>query len=146
MNRNYNSQAFTPEQVGNGELQDLLNYLINFNAKSEKSYMDIHICSDGYCQIVEWSEIHYDFQYECGKFQFVDGDQVVMTEKTFPDNHTELCYSEDDYKERLDEFLKDNPGWVVGPYGNWTNEIENKKFREMYLSSESKESDKDAED
>ena len=42
-----------------------------------------------------------------------------------------MCYDEEDYKERLDEFLKENPGWVKTHYGTWTNEIENEKFRKQ---------------
>ena len=47
-----------------------------------------------------------------------------MTEKIFPDNHTELCYNEADYKERLNEFLKENPGWRQTEYGHWINDLE----------------------
>lgn len=87
-----NSQAFTPEQVENGELNDLIEYLLNFNKKSDKSYMDIHITSDSYCTIVEWVEIHYDFKGECGEFKFVDSDEYVMKEIRFPDGHYDMVF------------------------------------------------------
>ena len=126
----YNSQAFTPEEVKKGLHLDLLNYLLDHNKKNETQYYDIHITTDGYCTIIEWTDISYDQKYGPeGKFEFVPADGYVMIEKTFPDNHTELCYDEEDYQERLDDFLKENPGWVKTHYGTWTNEIENEKIR-----------------
>ena len=138
----YNSQAFTPEQVDNGELQDLLNYLLLFNKKSKKSYMDIHITSDGYCMIVEWVEVNWEFKEECGKFDFVDSSEIIMQERYFPDNHCELCYNEEDYQQRLKEWLKENPGWTKTTWGTWTNEIENEKWRKA-LEGDTEEEAKD---
>ena len=127
MERNYNYQAFTPEEVKKGLLNDLLNYLLDHNKKNTYQYYDIHITTDGYCSIIEWTDVSYNNEYgEDGKFRFVDYDQVIMTEKTFPDNHTELCYDEEDYQERLNDFLKDNPDWVKTSYGTWTNLAENR--------------------
>ena len=40
-------------------------------------------------------------------------------------------YSEEDYQERLNEWLKENPGWVKTSYGTLTNEIENEHFKKM---------------
>jgi hypothetical protein len=51
-----------------------------------------------------------------------------MIEKQFPDNHYEMCFDEQDYQERLQEFLEKNPGWHQTAYGCWTNDIENEKF------------------
>ena len=136
MNRDYNYQAFTPEEVKKGLLNDLLNYLLEYNKKNETHYYDIHITTDGYCSIVEWSDVGYDKEYgEEGKFRFVDSDQVIMTEKTFPDNHRELCYDEEDYQERLKEFLEKNPGWEKTTYGTWTNRIENESLKKALEGS-----------
>lgn len=132
---NYNSQAFTPEEVKKGLLKDLLDYLLEHNRKAEEQYYDIHITTDGYCSIVEWTGVSYKFEGEEGKFEFVPSDGYVVLERSFPDNHTELCYSEEDYQERLDEFLKENPGWVKTHYGAWTNEIENEKYRKQLEES-----------
>ena len=130
MSQNYNYQAFTPEEVEQGLLNDLLNYLLDHNKKNDKQYYDIHITTDGYCSIVEWTDVRYNNEYgEEGRFRFVDCDQVVMLERTFPDNHTELCYDEEDFNERLKAFLDENPGWVKTSYGTWTNEIENEQMR-----------------
>ena len=131
MNREYNSQAFTPEEVKAGLLKDLLDYLLDHNKKAKEQYYDIHITTDGYCTIVEWIDINYEFEGEQGKFQFVPSDGYVMLEKHFPDNHYEMFSSEEEYEERLQEWLKENPGWVKTHYGTWTNEIENEKFKKM---------------
>lgn len=128
--RDYNSQAFTPEEVKKGLHLDLLNYLLDHNKKNETQYYDIHITTDGYCTIIEWTDVDYNQEFGPeGKFEYVPFDGYVMIEKTFPDNHTELCYNEEDYQERLDDFLKENPGWVKTSYGTWTNEIENERIR-----------------
>jgi len=129
MEREYNYQAFTPEEVEAGLLQDLLNYLLDHNKKNETQYYDIHITTDGYCTIIEWTNVDYNQEYGPeGKFEFVPYNGQVMLEYDFPDNHRELCYDEEDYQERLDEFLKENPGWEKTSYGTWTNRIENEKF------------------
>ena len=132
MTRNYNYQAFTPEEVEQGLLNDLLNYLLEHNKKNTEQYYDIHITTDGYCTIVEWANVMYDNKFgEEGRFRFVDSDEVVMLERYFPDNHSELCYDEEDYQERLKEFLEKNPGWEKTSYGTWTNRIENERFRKI---------------
>lgn len=106
MEREYNSQAFTLEEVKQGLLNDLLNYLLDHNKKAKEQYYDIHIHSDGYCSIVDWKDINYKFEGEEGKFEFVPSNGCVMLEYSFPDNHYEQFYSEEDYEERLKEFLE----------------------------------------
>jgi len=137
MNRNYNYQAFTPEEVEQGLFNDLLNYLLDHNKKNDKQYYDIHITTDGYCSIIEWTDVSYNSEYgDEGKFEFVDYDQVVMLEKEFPDNHTEMCWDEEDYKNRLDDWLKENPGWEKTEYGTWYNKAEQEAFRKMLEKQE----------
>ena len=138
MNREYNSQAFTPEEVEQGLLNDLLNYLLEYNKKCESGYYDIHITSDGYCTIVEWKDVNYKFEGEEGKFEFVPYNGQVMLEYSFPDNHYEQFYSEEEYQERLKEWLEENPGWVKTPYGTWTNTIENEKYRKQLEETKEK--------
>lgn len=132
MKREYNYQAFTPDEVEQGLHLDLLNYLLEHNKKNTNQYYDIHITTDGYCTIVEWTDVNYDEDYgPYGKFEFVPADGCVMLEKIFPDNHGEMCYDEEDYEERLAEFLKENPGWVKNSFGRWTNELETEKYKEQ---------------
>lgn len=113
MGREYNSQAFTPEEVKKGLHLDLLNYLLDHNKKNETQYYDIHITTDGYCTIIEWTDVSYNNEYgEESRFEFVPYNGQVMLEYSFPDNHYEMFYSEEEYKERFQEWLKENPGWV----------------------------------
>lgn len=116
MKKEYNQVAFTPEEVEKGFHLELLNVLLNYNQKSEKHYNDIHITSDGYCFIIEWDQVPYSHEYG-GEFKYVAEDEVVMLEKHFPDNHIELCYNEEDYQEKLAEWLKGNPGWEKTVWG-----------------------------
>ena len=142
MERAYNYQSFTPEEVTEGLHLDLLNYLLDHNKKNETQYYDIHITSDSYCTIIEWADVNYDRDYgPQGTFQYVPADGNVMIERMFPDNHIEMCYDEEDYRERLDNFLKENPGWVKDPFGVWTNEIENKKLAKELFGLEGKIND-----
>ena len=129
MKREYNSQSFTPEEVKQGLLNDLLNYLLDHNKKNKNQYYDIHITTDGYCTIIEWTDVYYKDVGPEGKFEYVPANGQVMLEYSFPDNHYEQFYSEEEYQERLQEWLKENPGWVKTHYGTWTNEIENAKIR-----------------
>lgn len=52
-----------------------------------------------------------------GEFKYVGDDQYVMTEYRFPDNHYEMIETEEEYQERLQNWLSENPGWVKTSYG-----------------------------
>lgn len=124
MNRNYNSVAFTPEEVKKGLHTNLIYYLLSFNSESESDeYYEIHITSDGYCTIVEFEKIPYDHSFG-GTFEYVDSDHRVMKEYIFPDNSIQYLGSDEEFNEVLEDWLKDNPGWVKGPYGGWYHDSE----------------------
>ena len=131
LSKDYNSVAFTPEEVKKGLHSDLINYLVNYNTQNKSDdYYEIHITSDGYCMIIEFDKIPYDHAYG-GTFKYVDefnGD-IIMKECYFPDNHTEICYDDEDFKERLDNWLKENPGWRKNEYGSWYNEEDQKAWK-----------------
>ena len=145
MNREYNYQAFTPDEVEQGLHLDLVNYLLDHNKKNENQYYDIHITTDGYCIIIEWTDVSYDKHLGPeGKFEYVPGNGYVMIEKHFPDGHYDYFGSEEEFEEVLKDWLKENPGWVKTPYGTWTNEIENEKFKKE-LEKQEKENKKSEE-
>lgn len=121
-----NSQSFSPEEVKKGLLKDLLNYLLDYNKKSEHGYYDIHITSDSYCTIVEWAHVLYQFKDEEGKFVYVDSDGVVLKEVRLPDGNYDLFYPEE-VEEKLIQWHKDNPGWVKTSHGTWINAEENRR-------------------
>ena len=135
MSEKYNSMAFTPEEVKKGLHLKLLNTLLELNAEREDaSYNDIHIWSDGYCTIIDW--VDYNPEFGCGKFEFVDSDEYVMYEGQFPDNHIEMCWDEEDFNNRLKDWLKENPGWEKTEYGTWYNKKEQEAFRKMLEKQE----------
>ena len=124
-----NSQYFSKEQIEAGEMQKLLDFLMSEAYGAGDHYNDIHIKpEDCGAFVVEWVQVPWDHQFG-GHFELIEEDQVVMLERIFPDNHTELCYDEEDFNNRLKEFLEENPGWEMTSYGTWTNRIENEKFR-----------------
>lgn len=122
-----NSKAFIPEEVEKGIHFDLINYLLDYNSKSEYYYYDIHITTDGFCVIVEWENLPYDGSYG-GRFEYVEEDQYIMTEKQMPDDTYIMVHDEDEYNELLDEFLKENPGYYKNEWGRWCNEEDVKIF------------------
>lgn len=131
-----NSQSFSKEQIENNEMTEFVNMLCKLSYGEGSTYNDIRIRpTDCGGFVVEWAEVSWDHQYG-GSFEYVDDDQVVVKEYVFPDNHTELCYNDDDFNERLEEFLKENPSWEKTSYGTWTNTIENEKFSSLYEKDE----------
>jgi len=128
-NKDVNSMWFSDIK----EATKLVTYLLE---GSDSHYNDIRIhTEDNNAYVVEWVQLPWNREWG-GKFSYVDENQVVMTEEVFPDNHIEYCLDEEDYKERLEEFLKNNQGWVKTSYGTWTNEIENEKFKEWINSTD----------
>ena len=120
MKRNYNAQAFTPEEVEQGLLQDLLNYLLDYNKKNQTGYYDIHITSDGHCTIVEWTDVNYNNQYGYDpRFEFVDYNQQVMTELPLPDGcyrWIEQRYIQDEVEDAEKEFPDYKYNWALGSW------------------------------
>ena len=128
MERNYNEEAFTPEDVEAGLLNDLVKHLLDHNAKSDRAYYDIHITSDGYCSIVQWVSVPYNDEHYNGEFMYVDEDEVIMTEIRYPDNSFEyiLPGTEDD---AMEEWGKNNPDWYKNDQGIWV-----RNHRKDYLN------------
>ena len=130
-----NSQYFSKEQIKAGEMQKLLDFLMAEAYGAGDHYNDIHIKpEDCGAFVVEWAQVPWSHDWG-GQFVLLKEGQVIMTEYIFPDNHTELCYDEEDFNERLEEFLKENPGWEKTSYGTWTNRIENERYQRELFSS-----------
>lgn len=124
MNR-YNSQAFTPEECAKGLHTKLINSLMEISSEMEGGHFDILITTDGYCTIVEWVDTNPE--YEEATFKFVDYDEVIMKEVTFPDRHYEYLFP-DEVDEALKDWHEKHPEWVKGPFDTWTNIEENRLF------------------
>ena len=110
MNRQYNSMAFTPEEVKAGLFQKFLNTLIHYNTNSEQHYCDIHITTDGYCTILEWENVPYNHEWG-GSFQYVGFDEVVMHEVQLPDGHYALSRNEEEDVEIINDFLNEHSNY-----------------------------------
>ena len=100
----YNEEAFTPEEVAKGEHIKLINCLNDMD-KDSRDWHEILITSDGYCTIVRWVKRSDCYQH---RFEYVDDDQIVMTEVIMPDNSVEYAFDEDDAKYLREEWEKKN--------------------------------------
>lgn len=120
--RKYNEEAFTPDEVEKGLHIELLNTLLSINSKrAGEAYYDIHITSDGYCTIIQWDTV-FDGVYGEDYFQYVDENQVIMTEVTYPDNSYEYVFPEE-ADHALEKWLKEHPEWHRNDLGMWTDSL-----------------------
>jgi len=126
-----NSTAFTPKEVEKGLHLKLIKHLLEESTELENSYNDIHITSDSYCIIIEWQQMSYEYDSGCG-FKFIDEEHEVLKRVAFPDNHHEYLHDEEE-KDALADWLKENPGWKQTQYGRWYNE-EERKLEEKYIA------------
>ena len=110
----------------------LLHFLIDMNMNSTEYYNEIHIYQEERLIIVEWEQVPFSGEWG-GKFKFVEEDQTVMKSYELPNGEWIMFETEDEYKEYLEDWLKDNPGWVKTSYGRWTNQIENEKLSKDLL-------------
>ena len=105
---------------------EFVKMLNTFSIQDDLFYNDIHIYEEESAIIVEWEQIPHDKSYG-GEFKFVDEDEVVALEKPFPDGHYELFFSEEQYKEYFDGWLKEHPEWKQDKSGNWYEDIHPKE-------------------
>lgn len=140
--KNCNSAAFTPEQIKKGLLQELLSYLLSYNEKNMSGYYDIHIGSDGYCTIVEWSDIMYEVNDGIEGFVWMDEEHCLLKRVEFPDNTYEY-YPDEFADEALDEWLKEHPGWYKNEWGSWINKDEEEAARKLFEHHTSIDEDDD---
>jgi hypothetical protein len=132
-----NHQSFdinTPN--GRKHFQKLLDTLLDYNAdEDERYYNDIHIYQEESLMIIEWDNVPYSHEWG-GRFQYIGEDDVVMKEVRFPDGHYENLFPED-VENTLKEWHKEHPEWVMTSYGIWTNEEENREWKELLEKDQS---------
>lgn len=80
---NINTMYFTPKDVEQGEFSRFLNMLMTLEC--EDVYNELHIWSDGYVTIVEWTQTTYD---DDRHFSFIDEDHYIASwnEGEYDDN------------------------------------------------------------
>lgn len=127
-----NSLVFSKEEQEKGLLNDFINILLKINRESFDHHIEFLIRQEEDLVIVEWSQISYNSEGDYSHFKLVGPDQVVMLEYRFPDNHFEYVFDEEDGKERLKEWLEENPGWEKSLNGVWYNKIENDRLRKEF--------------
>jgi hypothetical protein len=120
--KNYNSQAFTPEEVKQGLHLDLINYLLDYNSKSKECFNDIHIDSDGFCVIVEW--VTETYGNVLTSFEHVGEDEVVLKIVHFPDGSYDYVEDQDEANDRFQLWLHQKPDWERGPNGGYIKRTE----------------------
>lgn len=130
MARNYNEQAFTPEDVEKGLHIKLINALLDLDKDRGDNHFDIRITTDGYCTIIQWYDAND--QTDSAGFRFVDSGESVMQECVFPDGHIEYIFPDESKEEEISEWLERNPGWKLTEYGTWYNEEEQRKRLEEF--------------
>lgn len=135
-NNRINSQTFSEAEVSSGAMSNFIKILCDL-CYSEKPgapsaiYNDIRIHpSDCGSFVVEWVQLPWDGKWG-GQFGYVDEDELIMRECILPDNTIIYCVDEEDYKERLDEWLKENPSYYRTPYGTWGNRDDDAELQKM---------------
>ena len=124
-----NSMTFSISDQEKGLHLELINFLLRVNRESEDHSVEFLVKQEDEFVIIEWIVNYHDYE---NHFQAIGDDECVMIEYRFPDNHFEYVFSEEEGKELLDEWLKENPGWEKGPYGAWYNKIENERLRKEF--------------
>jgi len=127
-----NSLIFSKEEQELGLHLDFINMLLKLNKESTDHYIEFLVRQEEEFVIIEWSQISYKSEKDYSHFKLVGPDQVVMLEYRFPDNHFEYVFDEEDGKERLKEWLEENPGWEKSYCGVWYNKIENDRLRKEF--------------
>ena len=117
-NTSINSVAFTPEDVQKNLHLDLINYLLSFNQKSENSFFDIHITTDGFCTIVEFANITRGINDTSEGFVYMDEDHYLLKRVVFPDGHYDYL-DDDEAEEVFNNWLQEHPGWAKDEFGRW---------------------------
>lgn len=122
-----NEQYYSKEQIKKKEHLKLLDTLMSECYGAKEGYNDIHIVPiDCGAFSIQW--IQTNPEHSSARFAPVDDDETIMKEYSLPDNSYIYFQDEEEYKEYLKDWLKENPGWEKTQYGTWTNRIENEKF------------------
>lgn len=126
-----NSMYFSNEDIKNNLHTEFLNLLYKISLNSDSGVIHIHTYTELDGIIIEWCQHNEEFDdHSTNTFRYIDYDEVVMLEKVFPDNHYEYCFNESEYKERLDDWLKEHPTYKQNQYGHWYDEREYDELRE----------------
>lgn len=110
------------------EAMKFVNALCENSLADERLYNEIKITAEDGAFLVRWVQNPYSGEYG-GHFEYVPEDGYVMIEKEMPDGTYQYFHDEEDYREGLGVWLKDNPGWKQSEYGHWYNEEDNARIK-----------------
>jgi len=132
---NVNRQYFDKKAVSSGAFSNFLKTLMDFSYQNgdldSGTYNDIHIYpADCGAFMVEWSQESWNMS-EGGRFEYVAEDESVMIERVMPDNSVEFFFDQDDYEERLADWLKEHPAYYKTSWGTWGNKDEDAALQEL---------------
>lgn len=136
MIKKYNSMYFTKQDVDKGLHLDLLKSLYKTSIESENDTLDIHTYTEDDAVIIEWCQHSIEFDDNLTNvFRYVDYDEVIMLEKSFPDGHYEYFNDEEEYQSRFEEWLKEHTTYKQDAYGRW---YDTSVYEDFYSSTEEK--------
>lgn len=119
----HNTQYFAKEQYESGALSAFVKALMDqsYDAGGTKNEIRIRPEDLG-AYSVDWIQIPWSGEYG-GSLEFLDEDQVIMTEFRFPDGHTELLEDDESFQGRLAEWLESQEAagvhWEKGLWGEY---------------------------
>lgn len=117
-----NSMYFNKEMIDAGQLTSFLRELMEQSYGEGGYYNDIHVFpTDLGAFVVEWAQVPWDQAYG-GSFQYVEDDQVVMSEYKMPDGAYQYFETEEDYTEAVKDFLNSHSTYKQDQYGRWYDE------------------------
>lgn len=129
---------FNLEEQKKGLHTKFIETLLEYNRTSTDGYFEILITPAGYEDTItiEFIQNYYDRQRDRhdneDHFKAVGPDDHIMFEYQFPDDHFEWVESIEEGEERVEEWLKNNPGWIKTGYGRWINKEENERLRKEF--------------
>lgn len=132
MKTNYNSMYFSKEDVAKGLHLKLIETLLNLSLESREEVVHIHTYTEDFgAVIVDWCQHNYEYDdNDTNTFVYIDSDECVMIERSFPDNHYEYFHNEEEYKEAFDTWLSEHKSYKQDDYGRWYDEEEQKALRQ----------------
>lgn len=137
MNNKYNLMYFSSEDIKNKLHTKLIETLFELSLKSDNEIVHIHTYTEEDAIIVEWCQHNPEFDdYDKNTFSYVGEEECVMFEGQLPDRHYEYFHSEEEYKEVINDWLKEHPNYKQNQYGHWYDEDEYKSVQETSHKAE----------
>lgn len=100
----FNSQEFSKEEIKQGLHLDFIKCLIGMTLKSDTSKNDMHIWFDDETLVVDWINSTYGYEYDYGKFRYVDPEDKIVHEYHTPYGETVYLENDAEYEDYIAEY------------------------------------------